>query len=176
MSNDVNISSVIVGFSLVCAYMIAAYGLFGLMAFLLLLHKAVGGAHVLTVATNMLLAFGLAAILLNLLLGSHALALEKKHKLSFVHPFDDPDVIAGQGTVGMEILRQHPGQIHAVFVAVGGGGLIAGVGAYIKAVRPDIKIIGDIRQHPLYQDKPTAQIVRDGLRTLREAQKQKTGP
>ena len=72
----------------------------------------------------------------------HALALEKKHKLSFVHPFDDPDVIAGQGTIGMEILRQHPGPIHAVFVAVGGGGLISGVGAYIKAVRPDIKVIG----------------------------------
>ena len=72
----------------------------------------------------------------------HALALEKKHKLSFVHPFDDPDVIAGQGTIGMEILRQHPGPIHAVFVAVGGGGLISGVGAYIKAVRPEIKVIG----------------------------------
>jgi threonine dehydratase len=72
----------------------------------------------------------------------HALTLEKKLKLTFVHPFDDPDVIAGQGTIGMEILRQHPGSIHAVFVAVGGGGLIGGVGAYIKLVRPDIKIIG----------------------------------
>jgi threonine dehydratase len=72
----------------------------------------------------------------------HALTLEKKRKLTFVHPFDDPDVIAGQGTVGMEILRQHAGPIHAVFVAIGGGGLIAGVSAYIKAVRPDIKIIG----------------------------------
>ena len=72
----------------------------------------------------------------------HALTLEKKHKLTFVHPFDDPDVIAGQGTIAMEILRQHPGPIHAVFVAIGGGGLIGGVGAYIKAVRPDIKIIG----------------------------------
>ncbi len=72
----------------------------------------------------------------------HALALEKKHKLTFVHPFDDPHVIAGQGTIGMEILRQHAGDIHAVFVAIGGGGLIAGVGAYIKAVRPDIKVIG----------------------------------
>ena len=72
----------------------------------------------------------------------HALTLEKKHKLCFVHPFDDPDVIAGQGTIGMEILRQHPGPIHAVFVAVGGGGLISGVAAYIKAVRPDIKVIG----------------------------------
>ena len=72
----------------------------------------------------------------------HALSLEKKLKLTFVHPFDDPDVIAGQGTIGMEILRQHPGSVHAVFVAVGGGGLIGGVGAYIKSVRPDIKIIG----------------------------------
>jgi threonine dehydratase len=72
----------------------------------------------------------------------HALALEKKLKLAFVHPFDDPDVIAGQGTVAMEILRQHPGPIHAIFVAIGGGGLIAGVAAYVKAVRPDIKVIG----------------------------------
>ncbi len=72
----------------------------------------------------------------------HALVLEKKHKLTFVHPFDDPDVIAGQGTIGMEILRQHAGPIDAVFVAIGGGGLIAGVGAYIKAVRPEIRVIG----------------------------------
>ncbi|MCA1247470.1 threonine ammonia-lyase, biosynthetic [Massilia oculi] len=72
----------------------------------------------------------------------HALLLEKEQGLSFVHPFDDPDVIAGQGTIGMEILRQHAGPIHAVFVAIGGGGLIAGVGAYIKAVRPDIRVIG----------------------------------
>ncbi len=72
----------------------------------------------------------------------HALTLEKEQRLTFVHPFDDPDVIAGQGTIGMEILRQHSGPIHAVFVAIGGGGLIAGIGAYIKAVRPDIKVIG----------------------------------
>jgi threonine dehydratase len=72
----------------------------------------------------------------------HALTLEKKLKLTFVHPFDDPDVIAGQGTVGMEILRQHQAPIHAIFVAIGGGGLISGVAAYVKAVRPDIKIIG----------------------------------
>lgn len=73
---------------------------------------------------------------------AHALSLGKKQKLSFVHPFDDPDVIAGQGTIAMEIVRQHPGPIHAIFVAIGGGGLIAGVAAYIKAVRPDIAIIG----------------------------------
>ena len=72
----------------------------------------------------------------------HALTLEKKQKLTFVHPFDDPDVIAGQGTVGMEILRQHAGPIHAIFVAIGGGGLISGVASYVKAVRPDIRIIG----------------------------------
>ncbi|AOB40917.1 threonine ammonia-lyase, biosynthetic [Bordetella parapertussis] len=72
----------------------------------------------------------------------HAQQLEKSEKLTFVHPFDDPDVIAGQGTIGMEILRQHPGEIEATFVAIGGGGLIAGVAAYIKQLRPEIKIIG----------------------------------
>jgi len=73
---------------------------------------------------------------------SHALGLEKKHKLTFIHPFDDVDVIAGQGTIGMEILRQHSDPIHAIFVPIGGGGLIAGIAAYVKAVRPEIKIIG----------------------------------
>ncbi len=73
---------------------------------------------------------------------AHALALEKTRGLEFVHPFDDPDVIAGQGTIGMEILRQHQGPIDAVFVAVGGGGLIAGVASYLKAVRPEIRVIG----------------------------------
>jgi threonine dehydratase len=72
----------------------------------------------------------------------HAVQLEKKRGLTFVHPFDDPDVIAGQGTIAMEMLRQHPGPLHAVFVAIGGGGLISGVANYIKAVRPDIKVIG----------------------------------
>jgi threonine dehydratase len=62
--------------------------------------------------------------------------------LTFIHPFDDPDVIAGQGTIGMEILRQHQKPIHAIFVAIGGGGLIAGISAYIKRLRPEIKIIG----------------------------------
>lgn len=76
---------------------------------------------------------------------AHAIELEKAEKLTFVHPFDDPEVIAGQGTIGMEILRQHSrhdGPIHAVFVAIGGGGLAAGVAAYIKRVRPEIKVIG----------------------------------
>src|SRR3989344_5935098 len=72
----------------------------------------------------------------------HAKSLERKHGLTFVPPFDDPDVVAGQGTVAMEILRQHAGPIDAVFVAIGGGGLISGVAAYIKAVRPEIKVIG----------------------------------
>ncbi len=72
----------------------------------------------------------------------HACALEKKEGLTFVHPFDDPDVIAGQGTIAMEILRQHQGPLDAVFVAIGGGGLISGVANYIKAVRPEIKVIG----------------------------------
>lgn len=73
---------------------------------------------------------------------ARAQELEKAEKLTFVHPFDDPDVIAGAGTVGMEILRQHPGQLDAVFVAIGGGGLMAGVATYIKQLRPDIKVIG----------------------------------
>ncbi len=72
----------------------------------------------------------------------HARELESERGLTFVHPFDDPDVIAGQGTVAMEILRQHQGPIDAIFVAVGGGGLISGVAAYIKAVRPEIRIVG----------------------------------
>ncbi|WP_297724943.1 threonine ammonia-lyase, biosynthetic [Limnohabitans sp. Rim8] len=72
----------------------------------------------------------------------HAAALEKKKGLTFVHPYDDPDVIAGQGTIAMEMLRQHPGPLDAVFVAIGGGGLISGVANYIKAVRPEIKVIG----------------------------------
>ena len=73
---------------------------------------------------------------------THALEIEQREGLTFVHPFDDPDVIAGQGTIAMEILRQHQGPLDAVFVAIGGGGLISGVASYIKAVRPEIKIIG----------------------------------
>jgi threonine dehydratase len=61
---------------------------------------------------------------------------------TYIPPFDDPDVIAGQGTIGMEILRQHTGPIHAVFVAIGGGGLAAGVASYIKRLKPEIRIIG----------------------------------
>src|SRR6185312_13593457 len=73
---------------------------------------------------------------------THACALAKRKKLTFIHPYDDPDVIAGQGTVGMEILRQHAGPLEAIFVPVGGGGLIAGIATYVKFARPKVKIIG----------------------------------
>lgn len=73
---------------------------------------------------------------------AEALKLEKAQKLTFVHPFDDPDVIAGQGTIGMEILRQHAGPLDAIFVAIGGGGMISGIAAYVKQLRPDVRIIG----------------------------------
>ena len=73
---------------------------------------------------------------------AHSLTLQTKQGYTFVHPFDDPDVIAGQGTIAKEMLDDHAGHIDAVFVAIGGGGLIAGVAAYIKAVRPGTKVIG----------------------------------
>ncbi len=72
----------------------------------------------------------------------HARWLETEQGLTFVHPYDDPDVIAGQGTIAMEILRQHRGPIDAVFVPVGGGGLIAGVATYLKHLYPEIRVIG----------------------------------
>lgn len=72
----------------------------------------------------------------------HAQLLAAEKGMVFIHPFDDPEVIAGQGTVAMELLRQHTGHPHAIFVPVGGGGLIAGVATYVKALRPDIRIIG----------------------------------
>jgi threonine dehydratase len=73
---------------------------------------------------------------------SHALKLQAEGGLIFVHPFDDPDVIAGQGTIGMEILRQHQGPLEAIFVAIGGGGLISGIAAYVKQIRPEVRVIG----------------------------------
>ncbi len=71
-----------------------------------------------------------------------AQALQKRSGATFVHPYDDPDVIAGQGTIGMEILRQWQAPLDAIFVAIGGGGLVSGIGAYVKRVRPEVKIIG----------------------------------
>jgi len=73
---------------------------------------------------------------------AHALALQKRSGAVFVHPYDDPDVIAGQGTIGMEILRQHQGPLDAIFVAIGGGGLVSGIAAYVKRVRPEVQVIG----------------------------------
>ncbi len=72
----------------------------------------------------------------------HAMALQQQSGATFVHPYDDPDVIAGQGTIGMEILRQASEPLDAIFVAIGGGGLIAGIAAYVKRVRPEVKIVG----------------------------------
>ena len=68
--------------------------------------------------------------------------LARRERLTFIHPYDDPDVIAGQGTIGMELLRQWSGPLHAIFVAVGGGGLIGGIAAYVKRLRPEVRIIG----------------------------------
>ena len=73
---------------------------------------------------------------------AQAMRLKRRRGLAFVHPYDDPEVIAGQGTIGMEILRQHAGPLEAIFVPVGGGGLISGIAAYVKRVRPSIKVVG----------------------------------
>jgi threonine dehydratase len=73
---------------------------------------------------------------------AHAVSLAQRERLTFVHPYDDPEVIAGQGTIGMEILREHSGPIEAIFAAVGGGGLVSGIAAYVKRLRPEIKVIG----------------------------------
>jgi len=73
---------------------------------------------------------------------AYALKFSREKHATFVHPYDDPDVIAGQGTIGMEILRQHAGTIYAIFVPIGGGGLISGIASYVKRLYPEIKIIG----------------------------------
>ncbi|MBV6749047.1 threonine ammonia-lyase, biosynthetic [Pseudomonas chlororaphis] len=78
---------------------------------------------------------------------AHALQLAEERGYTFVSPFDDPDVIAGQGTVAMELLNQHPGTLDAIFVPVGGGGLIAGIAAYVKYLRPEVRIIGVESEH-----------------------------
>ena len=72
----------------------------------------------------------------------HARELSIARKLVFVHPYDDPEVIAGQGTIGLEILKEHADELDAIFVPIGGGGLIAGIAVYVKQMRPEIKIIG----------------------------------
>ncbi len=72
----------------------------------------------------------------------HALDLTEKHGLTFIHPFDDPDIIAGQGTIAMEIIKQYTDPVKAIFVPVGGGGLIAGIACYYKHLRPDTLVIG----------------------------------
>jgi len=92
----------------------------------------------------------------------HARGLADKSGATFVHPYDDLDVIAGQGTVGKEILDETPGELHAIFVPVGGGGLAAGVAAYVKAVRPEVKVIGvqpvdsDAMRRSIEAGKPVA--------------------
>jgi threonine dehydratase len=68
--------------------------------------------------------------------------MERRTRLAFIHPYDDPEVIAGQGTVGMEILRQTASPIHAIFVPVGGGGLISGIASYVKRLQPGTRVIG----------------------------------
>jgi len=93
---------------------------------------------------------------------TYAQELAERDGLTFIHPYDDPDVIAGQGTIGMEILRQVPHDLDAIFIAVGGGGLISGIGAYVKSIRPDVKIIG---VEPLDSDAMT-QSLRSGERVV----------
>ena len=73
---------------------------------------------------------------------THARALADRKGMTLIHPYDDPEVIAGQGTIGLEILRQHGGQIDAVFVPVGGGGLIAGIAVAVRQIRPEVRVIG----------------------------------
>jgi threonine dehydratase len=87
---------------------------------------------------------------------AHAENLAERHQLTFVHPYDDPDVIAGQGTIGMEILREHSNPIEAIFAAVGGGGLISGIAAFVKRLRPEIKVIG---VEPMDSDAMTQSLV-----------------
>ena len=93
---------------------------------------------------------------------AYARQLEAEKGLTFIHPFDDPHVIAGQGTIGMEILRQYQQPIHAIFVAIGGGGLISGIAAYVKRIRPEIKIIGvePVDADAMYRSLKTGKRVR----------------
>jgi threonine dehydratase len=107
----------------------------------------------------------------------HAFKLAAQNQRIFIPPYDDPDVIAGQGTIGMEILRQHNKPLHAIFVPVGGGGLIAGIAAYVKKLRPQIKIVGvepvnsSAMHHALQQGKrvelPQVGLFADGVAVKR---------
>lgn len=98
---------------------------------------------------------------------AHALKVEKSEGLTFVHPYDDPDVIAGQGTIALEVVQDHPEAIEAIFCCVGGGGLLAGMAAYIKAVRPEIKVIGVEAQD--------AEAMTESLRTGRRVMLEQVG-
>ena len=73
---------------------------------------------------------------------THAVEVAREKAMTFIHPYDDPEVIAGQGTIALEVLREQEGELHAIFVPVGGGGLIAGIAACVKALKPSIKVIG----------------------------------
>ena len=73
---------------------------------------------------------------------AHAMVMAQEKGYAFIHPYDDSDVIAGQGTIGMELLQQVPDQLDAIFIPVGGGGLIAGISAFVKYLRPEVKVIG----------------------------------
>jgi threonine dehydratase len=72
----------------------------------------------------------------------HALELSREKGMTFIHPYDDPEVIAGQGTIAMEVLHEYSDELNAIFIPVGGGGLIAGMAAYVKHLKPEIKVIG----------------------------------
>ena len=98
-----------------------------------------------TIKTNAVRKFGAEVVLHCISLYEsleYAHEIEKKQGLTFIHPFDDPYVIAGQGTIGKEILEDFKEPLHAIFVCVGGGGLISGIAAYVKAINPEIKVIG----------------------------------
>lgn len=95
----------------------------------------------------------------------HAIQMSENEGMAFIHPFDDLDVIAGQGTIGMELLRQHPDPIDAVFICVGGGGLISGIASYIKYLSPETKIIG-----VEHEEAPSmTEAIKQGKRVLLES-------
>ena len=95
---------------------------------------------------------------------AYAESICKEKKLTLIPPFDDPAIIAGQGTVGLEILKQNPGPLEAIFVPVGGGGLISGIAAYVKQVRPEIRVVGvePFESDALYRSLQSGRRVRLG--------------